>query len=77
MIRVPRRFGLILTGIAGIFGVRTPPEPEVIAEMQPARPRAAPDPNVDWVMERSARRTEASPGAGKPDAGREDAEGTG
>lgn len=35
MIRVPRRLGLLLIGIGGLFGMRTPPDPEAIARMAP------------------------------------------
>ena len=38
MNRIPRKLALFLTGFAGIFGIRTPPDPEVVAQMQPARP---------------------------------------
>ena len=42
--RLPRGLGLVLTGFAGIFGIRTPPDPEVVAQTQPARPPTAPPP---------------------------------
>jgi hypothetical protein len=32
-----RRYGMALMGIAALWGMRTPPEPEVIAQMQPAK----------------------------------------
>lgn len=49
MKRIPRKLGLLLTSFAGIFGIRTPPEPDVIAQMEPARPRAAPaPPDPQW-----------------------------
>ena len=35
--RVPRRLALFLVGIGGIFGMRTPPEPQVIAQMSPQK----------------------------------------
>lgn len=34
--KVPKRVGIVLMGIAGLFGMRTPPEPEVIARTAPA-----------------------------------------
>ena len=34
--KVPKRLGIALMGIAGLFGMRTPPEPEVIARTAPA-----------------------------------------
>jgi hypothetical protein len=33
--KMPRGMGAALAGIAAIWGVRSPPEPEVIAQMQP------------------------------------------
>jgi hypothetical protein len=35
MIRVPKRLGILLMGIGGIIGMRTPPEPEAIAQTVP------------------------------------------
>jgi hypothetical protein len=40
--RLPRRLGMMMTGLAGIFGIRTPPPPQVIAQTQPARPARGP-----------------------------------
>lgn len=34
---MPRRLGIALTGIASMWGIRSPPDPEVIAHMQPAK----------------------------------------
>lgn len=34
---MPRRLGIALTGIASMWGIRTPPDPDVIAHMQPAK----------------------------------------
>jgi len=34
---VPHQLGIALTGIAAMWGIRTPPDPEVVAHMQPAR----------------------------------------
>ncbi|MGV3722273.1 MAG: hypothetical protein ACO1SX_15305 [Actinomycetota bacterium] len=34
---LPRRLGVALTGIASMWGIRTPPDPDVIAHMQPAK----------------------------------------
>lgn len=38
------KLGLVLTGLAGIFGIRTPPDPQVIAQTRPQAPRSAPSP---------------------------------
>jgi hypothetical protein len=66
MIHIPRRIALFLTGISGLFGMRTPPEPEVIAQMSPAKgPEGRrPDPSeekpgeVHVVLSRPGRRDE-------------------
>jgi len=42
--RLPRSLGLVLTGFAGIVGIRTPPDPAVVAQTQPARPPTVPPP---------------------------------
>jgi hypothetical protein len=34
---MPRRLGVALTSIASMWGIRTPPDPDVIAHMQPAK----------------------------------------
>jgi hypothetical protein len=36
MIQVPKRFARLVLGISGLFGMRTPPEPETIAQTVPA-----------------------------------------
>lgn len=66
---VKKRVGLALLGIAGLFGMRTPPEPEVIAQMAPApRPGgAAPPGGVEFVFERGPRRGSHPEGAPVPD----------
>jgi hypothetical protein len=33
MIRVPKRLAMMLIGMGGIFGMRTPPEPTVTAQV--------------------------------------------
>jgi hypothetical protein len=38
--RIPRGLALVTMGFAGIFGMRTPPDPEVIAQTAPS-PHAA------------------------------------
>ena len=38
MIHVPKRLALFMMGIGGLFGMRTPPDPEVTAQRQPAKP---------------------------------------
>ena len=38
--RVPRSLAILTMGFAGIFGIRTPPDPEVVAQTAP-RPDAA------------------------------------
>jgi len=35
--RVPKRLTVFMMGISGLFGMRTPPEPEVIAQMAPVK----------------------------------------
>lgn len=44
--RVPRKMALAVMSIAGLWGMRTPPEPEVVAQMAPSRGTegAAPEP---------------------------------
>jgi hypothetical protein len=36
--RLRRALGILMLGIGGLFGIRTPPEPTVVAQMQPAKP---------------------------------------
>lgn len=36
-VAVPRKVTLAVMSIAGLWGMRTPPEPEVVAQMAPAR----------------------------------------
>jgi hypothetical protein len=38
--RIPRGIAIMTMGFAGIFGMRTPPDPEVVAQTAP-RPQAA------------------------------------
>jgi hypothetical protein len=35
--RIPRGLGLMMMGFAGLFGIRTPPDPETIAHMAPVK----------------------------------------
>jgi hypothetical protein len=63
--RVPRRLAIFMTGIAGLFGMRTPPEPDVVAQMAPARGpesgrRGEPDPE-DLAFVRRERRAVGEP----------------
>ena len=36
MIRVPRRLAMVIMSIGGLFGMRTPPDPPVVAQTSPA-----------------------------------------
>lgn len=62
MIRVPRSLAILMMGIGGLFGMRTPPEPTVVAQTQPAPGRDGlllPPPDAD--DERDAPRTVVFP----------------
>lgn len=55
--RLFRRLGIAMMGIAGLFGMRTPPEPEVVAQTAP-RPESGDNrPNTPprLVLEREER----------------------
>jgi hypothetical protein len=61
VMRVPKRWALFFTGIAGIFGIRTPPDPEVVAQMSPAKgtegqapPGTGRDPRLQVELKREA-----------------------
>jgi hypothetical protein len=32
-----RSLGIVMMGLGGLFGIRQPPEPSVVAQMQPAK----------------------------------------
>src|SRR3954468_20932052 len=68
MIRLPRSVALFLTGISGLFGMRTPPEPEVIAQVAPAKGPEGRGPK--GFAEPALQRGPAAPAAGVPEAHR-------
>ncbi len=37
--RVPRGLAIMMAGFAGMFGMRTPPEPDVVPQRSPSRRR--------------------------------------
>jgi hypothetical protein len=46
MIRVPKRLAVLMLGIGGIFGMRTPLEPEALAQtVVPPNPGGSDDPS--------------------------------
>ena len=67
MIRVPRRLGLFVTGLASLFGVRTPPEPDVVPMMSPQKGPTGAAPERDGPttvqFERARRREPDDPNA--------------
>jgi hypothetical protein len=54
---MPPRLGIALAGIAGLWGFRTPPEPEVVSQMQPQVPSTGPagPPHEEEAVHRPAR----------------------
>jgi hypothetical protein len=57
--RVPRGVAIMTMGFAGIFGMRTPPDPEVVAQTAPS-PHAAGEGGDAFCRDEARRRTEAS-----------------
>lgn len=61
--RTPRKWAAAMMSISALFGMRTPPEPEVVAQMQPARgphggmppEEETPNPHRVTVARRNAR----------------------
>ncbi|MCC2671667.1 MAG: hypothetical protein K0Q72_4138 [Armatimonadetes bacterium] len=61
--RVPRGLAIFTMGFAGIFGIRTPPDPEVVAQTAPAPHPAGGDSHRRFSRTRAGRPPEETDGS--------------
>ena len=73
--RVPRRIGMFMLGLSGLFGMRTPPEPEVIAQTAPRRGATGSD-GRSHDTESAASELNRGPARAQEESGSRDGEGS-